>query len=184
MGKELGKPAGIITLCRLALSVSLIFLSPKSVPFGVIYLLCGISDIADGFVARKTHTESDMGARLDSTADIVFFAVSAVKLLPLMRLGALIWIWAAVIAVIKIAAMLMNFSRYRSIKIPHSAANKLTGVLLFILPVTIPAAEIRCFAAVVCMAATFAAVQDILIIKSEIDYDIENRKTDNSRCVR
>ena len=165
MRTDLGKTADIITLSRLALSASLIFLSPLSVSFGVIYLLCGISDIADGFVARKTHTESDLGARLDSTADIVFFAVSAVKLLPLMRLGALIWIWTAMIAIIKIAAMLINFSRCRSIKIPHSAANKLTGVLLFILPVTVLTDKIRCFAAVVCISATFAALQDILIIK-------------------
>ena len=157
--------ANLITLSRVAFSLVLLFLSPLSIAFGILYLLCGLSDMADGFVARKTHTESKAGAKLDSTADLIFVAVSAVKLLPLVRLDVWLWVWAAVIALIKIAAMLLRFVRVHIFAPPHSIFNKLTGVLLFLLPLTLPLMDIRYGAALVCAAATFAAVQDILSLE-------------------
>lgn len=161
------RPADVITVCRILLSVVLLFIPPLSVSFFVIYLLCGLSDMADGFTARKMHNESETGAKLDSIADIVFFAVCAVKLLPLVRLDAYIWVWTAVIAVIKIAGILMRFARYRKFSVPHSIANKLTGALLFILPLTISFVKVRYSAAVVCIAASYAAVRDVLSCKKE-----------------
>lgn len=156
------KPANAITCCRIILSAVLLFLPPLSASFGVIYLVCGLSDAADGWIARKTHTESDAGARLDSAADVALLAVSAVKLLPLIRLDAWIWVWVAVIAAVKIAGMLLRIFHCRTAAPPHSASNKLTGLLLFLLPLTIPLADLRCSATVVCIAASFAAVQDVL----------------------
>lgn len=67
--------ANIITVCRIILSIILIFLTPNSSPFYMVYILCGFTDMLDGFVARKTHSESDIGAKLDSIADITFVAV-------------------------------------------------------------------------------------------------------------
>ena len=156
------KPANLVTLFRIVLSIALLFLPTLSVAFGILYLLCGISDMADGFVARKTHTETAMGAKLDSAADLLFVAVCAVKLLPLVGLNTWLWIWTAAIALIKIAAMLLRFTRVHTFMPPHSSANKLTGVLLFLLPLTLPLVDIHYPAALVCAVATFAAVQDIL----------------------
>ena len=156
------KPANLVTLFRIVLSIALLFLPTLSVAFGILYLLCGISDMADGFVARKTHTETAMGAKLDSAADLLFVAVCAVKLLPLVRLNTWLWIWTAAIALIKIAAMLLRFTRVHTFMPPHSSANKLTGVLLFLLPLTLPLVGIHYLAALVCIVATFAAIQDIL----------------------
>jgi len=48
----------IITLARIVLASSLLFVSPLGVAFVVIYLLCGFSDILDGYIARRTHTEA------------------------------------------------------------------------------------------------------------------------------
>ncbi len=158
-------PANLITLFRIVLSIALLFLSPLSIAFGILYLLCGLSDMADGFVARTTHTESETGAKLDSAADLIFVTISAVKLLPLVRLDAWLWIWTAAIALIKIAAMVLRFVRVHTFALPHSIANKLTGVLLFLLPLTLPLTDIRYPAALVCAVATFAAVQDILSLE-------------------
>ena len=64
--------ANIITVSRIIVSISIAFVIPFSSTFFLLYSYCGISDIIDGFVARKTHTESVRGALLDSIADIVF----------------------------------------------------------------------------------------------------------------
>lgn len=162
MDQKMLRPANIITASRILLSAVLLFSQPFSVPFGVIYLLCGLSDMMDGFVARKTHTESETGAKLDSAADALFFAVSAVKILPAVHLDVRIWVWAAVIAVIKIAGMLLRFFHGSSFAPPHSIANKLTGLLLFLLPLTIPLVDSCYSAMLVCTVATVAAVQDVL----------------------
>ena len=158
--------ANIITVFRIIFSIVLIFLTVPSVSFGVIYLLCGLSDMADGFIARKTNTESETGAKLDSTADIIFITVSAVKILPLIHLDLWLWVWIALIAVVKIGAVIFKFLRCRKIAIPHSFLNKLTGFLLFILPLTASFASFRYFAALVCAVATASAVQDYFITEA------------------
>ena len=54
-----------------------------SVVFWLIYGFCGISDIADGWLARKLKCVTKTGALLDSVADICFVACCAWKLLPM-----------------------------------------------------------------------------------------------------
>lgn len=161
MDRKILRPANIITVCRILFSAALLFLPPFSTAFGVIYLLCGLSDAADGITARQTHSESETGAKLDSAADMLFLAVSAVKILPAVHLTAWIWVWAAVIALIKIAGMLLRLICGCAVMPPHSVSNKLTGLLLFVFPMTVPLVN-SCFsAAVVCTVASVAAVQDI-----------------------
>lgn len=163
------KPANFLTFLRILGSVTMFFLPPCSAVFGVIYLLCGISDTADGFIARKTHTESDSGARLDSIADLVFLTVSAVKILPVIHPEK--WIWGGIIgiAVLKICGMLVRFARYGIWEIPHTFFNKLTGLLLFLLPFSIPFIDIRYSVIPAGAAAVCAAVQDILTVKKDSD---------------
>ena len=55
-------------------SVFLLFLPVFSPGFYVVYLLCGLSDMADGTIARKTNSVSKPGSQLDSIADLIFVA--------------------------------------------------------------------------------------------------------------
>ena len=62
-----------------------VILSFFSISFSIMYLFCGITDMVDGTIARKTKSMSEFGARLDTVADSVFVAVCFVKILPLMQ---------------------------------------------------------------------------------------------------
>lgn len=73
--------ADIITLFRIAGTLSLIFLRPFSAGFFSVYALTGLTDVLDGWIARKTETASAFGARLDSIADLLFYAVAQFKLM-------------------------------------------------------------------------------------------------------
>ena len=42
----------------------------------------------------------------------------------------------------------------------HTVANKITGLLMFVLPLTMTVVELRYSALVVCVVATFAAIQE------------------------
>ena len=72
-----------ITLLRIAGSLGLLLCDVTSVVFWLIYGFCGISDIADGWLARKLKCVTKTGALLDSVADICFVACCAWKLLPM-----------------------------------------------------------------------------------------------------
>ena len=62
----------IITLLRIAGSFGLLLCDVTGVAFWLIYGLCGISDIADGWLARKLKCVTKTGALLDSMADARF----------------------------------------------------------------------------------------------------------------
>ena len=65
----------VITLLRIAGSFS----DVTEVMFWIIYGLCGISDIADGWLARRLKCVTKTGALLDSLADICFVAITEMQ---------------------------------------------------------------------------------------------------------
>ena len=78
-------PANIVTSFRLIGALILIFISARSPAFLIIYALCGASDALDGFIARKTHTESELGKKLDSISDLSLYCVMLMKVWPLLQ---------------------------------------------------------------------------------------------------
>ena len=153
----------IITLLRIAGSFGLLLCDVTGVAFWLIYGLCGISDIADGWLARKLKCATKTGALMDSLADICFVACCAWKLLPILELPQWLWMWSGVIVAIKVVNQLTALVMYRSCCFPHTLANKWAGFLLFIaVPMTFWSIIPISIAATV---ATFAAVQEGHLIK-------------------
>ena len=153
----------IITLLRIAGSIGLLFCNVTGVVFWIIYGLCGISDIVDGWLARKLKCVTKTGALLDSIADICFVACCVWKLLPILELPQWLWLLAEVIVAIKIVNQISALVMYGHCYFPHTLANKATGFLLFIaVPMTfVSVVPIIIVAAV----ATFAAMQEGHIIR-------------------
>ena len=152
--------ANLITGCRILCSIIMIFFPTFSVTFYVLYLAGGVTDMVDGLVARKTNTVSKMGSRLDSIADVFFVAVSLFKILPAVDISTWLWIWIAVIAAIKVINILSGFLSQKRFVAEHTIMNKVTGFLLFLLPLTLTVIELNYSGAVVCCVATFAAIQE------------------------
>ena len=155
----------VMSILRIAGSISLLFCDVKGWPFWTIYVLCGFSDIFDGWMARKLHAESKTGAILDSIADIIFVVCCAAQLLQMVEIPVWLWTWAGVIAFIKIVNQISALVVCKRFCFPHTWANKLTGILLFLaFPVVfwtvIPIA-------IVAVIATFAAVQEGHFIRTK-----------------
>ena len=131
-----------------------------AISFTVFYIAAGLSDMLDGFVARKTDTVSKLGARLDTIADFVLVVVCLIKLLPVLRIPAWLYIWIGIIALIKVVNIISGFVVQKRFVAVHSAMNKATGALLFLLPLTILVFPLKNSAIVDCAAATFAAIQE------------------------
>ena len=152
--------ANTITVFRIAAGIVLLFCPVFSPAFYVLYIAAGLSDMLDGFVARKTNTVSRFGARLDTIADFVLVVVCLIKLLPVLRIPAWLYGWIGIIALIKAVNIVSGFAVQKKFVAVHSVMNKTTGALLFLLPLTIPVLPLKYSAIVVCAAATFAAIQE------------------------
>ena len=152
--------ANIITGSRIVFSVAILFFTPLSPMFYVLYCAAGLTDMIDGTVARKTNTVSAFGAKLDTAADLLFVAVCLIKLLPILDIPIWLYIWIAVIALIKIINIISVVIKYKRMIAVHSVMNKVTGALLFCLPLTLSFIDLKYSAIVVCAAATFAAIQE------------------------
>ena len=152
--------ANAISIIRIPASIALLFCRAFSPAFYVFYIAAGLSDMLDGFVARKTDTVSKLGTRLDTIADFVFVVVCLIKLLPVLSVPAWLYAWIGIIALIKVVNIVSGFAVQKRFVAVHSVMNKATGALLFLLPLTIPAAPLNYSAVIVCAAATFAAIQE------------------------
>ena len=152
--------ANIIALCRILGSIGLLFCPVFSACFYGLYIFCGLTDMVDGTIARKTGAASSFGARLDTTSDFFFVIVSFMKILPVIRIPVWIWVWAAVIAVVKLVNLVWGFTQKKQILSLHTIANKATGLCLFLLPLTMSFVDLRYTAPVVCVIATIAAIQE------------------------
>ena len=155
----------VISALRVASAFGLLFCPVTGWAFWALYALCGISDMVDGWLARKLHAETPAGAVLDSLADIVFVICCAFKLLPMWEIPDWLWIWAGIIVVIKIVNQISALAVFKRFRFPHTVANKLTGFLLFLTVPTIFWTLIP--VAVVAAVATFAAIQEGHLIRTK-----------------
>ena len=161
--------ANILTGCRILGSILLLFFPVFSSAFYITYLLCGFSDMIDGTIARKTNSVSDFGAKIDTAADLVFVAVSFIKLLPTIHIPWWLWIWGGTIAIIKIINIIWGYIFKKQFIALHTIMNKATGLLLFLFPLIISFVELKYIAIVVCSIATFSAIQEWFYVATKYE---------------
>ena len=152
--------ANIVTGCRIGGSVLLLFFPAFSAQFYITYIACGFSDMIDGTIARKTNSTSEWGASLDTAADLAFITGSLIKILPTMNIPQWLWMWGCVIAIIKTGNILWGYLSEKRFISLHTMMNKITGSLLFLLPLTLPFLDLTYSSIAVCSAATCAAIQE------------------------
>ena len=81
-------------------TVWLLIMKPLSPLFMVVYTLTGVTDALDGAIARKYGTTSELGAKLDSIADLLFYTVILIRIFPVMWVTLPKVIWVAVAAIL------------------------------------------------------------------------------------
>lgn len=158
--------ANIITGIRIICSIALLFFPAFSPAFYTLYIVAGISDMIDGVVARKTGTVSEFGTKLDTAADFILVVVCLIKLIPIIHVPKWLIIWIIVIAVIKAINLISGYVMRKEMVALHTAMNKVTGILLFVLPLTLTFIDLKYSGAVVSTLATFSAIQEGHLIRT------------------
>ena len=152
--------ANIISLTRIPFGIALLFFPALSTGFFVFYTLGGLSDVLDGFVARRTETESDIGSRIDSLTDIFFIAMMLIVMLPSLDIPVWFWVWFFIIVGIKIVNIICGYSMYGKFVPSHTMLNKIAGLLVFIFPFSLLWVDLIYSASFVSAVATLAAAQE------------------------
>ena len=152
--------ANLLTSCRILGSIFLLFIPVFTAGYYTVYLLCGVSDMIDGTVARKTGSVSKSGSKLDTAADLAFIAASLITLLPALPIPVWLWVWGGIIAAIKLSNMVLGYRSAKQFLSLHTPLNKITGFLLFLLPLTLWFIPLTYSSVVVCSLATLSAMHE------------------------
>lgn len=123
-----------ITVFRIVASIPLLFFPTMTLPFYVFYTLIAISDALDGYIARKYHLESELGSKLDSIADLLFWAVVLIKIVPkiFVQFKKLEYAMMIIIFSLRIICYALALIKFHTFPSLHTFLNKLTGIALFI----------------------------------------------------
>lgn len=146
--------SNFITSLRIIGTACLLFIDPLTTLFYAVYTLSGVSDVLDGFLARKLKVTSELGSKLDSIADLLLYAVMLIKIFLVLRLSS--YLVAAV-----------KYHRFASL---HTYFNKLTGFSVFLVPYTVELPVFVPFCVVVCVIAGIAALYELRIHISSREY--------------
>lgn len=157
--------ADTITSLRIAFSLFLPFVPLYSAGFFATYTVTGLTDVLDGWLARKTGTASRFGARLDSIADLLFYGVLLFRLFPVLwqKLPTAIWYAVAAIILARLAAYTIAAVRYHQFAALHTWLNKLTGAGVFLLPYVFLLSNGIAYSWMICVLALAAAVEELFI---------------------
>lgn len=164
--------ADLLTALRIVGALGLLFLMPKSPAFFAVYTLAGLTDVLDGWVARKTGKTSDFGAKLDSVADLLFYAVMLIRLFPILYETFPVQIWYAVggVLLLRLASYCTAAVKYHRFASMHTWLNKLTGGAVFLLPYVLQVSSGIPYGWALCALACAASLEELAIHLSGKSY--------------
>ena len=167
-----------ITALRIVGTIVLLFIEPFTIGFYGLYTFCGFTDILDGYIARKYHAISALGSRLDSIADILYYAVMIIKILPVLLkvLPGYVWCMFWTVVGLRILSYIIAAIRYRCLASLHTYMNKASGLAAFLVPYFIEHDIAVGYCTLLGVIVGAATLEELLIHIVHKDYRA-NRKT-------
>ena len=97
-----------LSVLRIFMSISLFFIPVMSTSFRIVFILCFLTDIFDGFIARRYNLVSDLGRKLDSLGDLAFILMFLFIIIPWMNPSMLVIVLAIVCFAIKLIPFIIT----------------------------------------------------------------------------
>jgi CDP-diacylglycerol--glycerol-3-phosphate 3-phosphatidyltransferase len=160
----------ILSIIRILISISLFFFFENFALFLFFYLLAGLTDILDGYTARKLNAKSTLGAKLDSIGDLVFYAVLISYLVLEHREILKPYLFFIILVLLfRVINIVFGYAKYKRLIMIHTIANKLTGFLIFLLPIIIWFDRKELFVAILIVALLSPIEEFLIILRSRKD---------------
>ena len=155
--------ANIVSGSRIVGAIILFFFQDVTGWFLALYCYCGISDLIDGPIARKTGHTSVVGAMLDTVGDVLTYLALAKILIMHKYVPMWVIVWMLCTAVGFAASGFIALKRFGKFSLVHSLFGKFLGVSVFALPFAMKFNFGVAWMAVICTISSIAAVESILI---------------------
>lgn len=155
--------ANMITSVRVLLAPSLFFHRDLTGSFFVIYLICAVSDLLDGPVARMTKSTGIAGSILDTIGDALMY--TGMMKVVLSTYGIPVWsiFWFAVALVLQIISALIAVRRFGRFYFVHTISSKIMGGMLFLTPFMFSHGLKRLHMLMMSLGVTYSAVEAIIV---------------------
>ena len=165
-----------ITGIRILGAFVLLITEPFSKLFFIIYVICGISDVFDGYIARKLKATSKTGQVIDSIADMILIGVVLIIMIPIIKVPVWALYWIAAIAIIRITSLFVGFIKYNSFSSLHTYANKAAGGILFCFPIIQILFGLLITICLICSISSISAIEELIINISskELNRDVKS----------
>ena len=163
--------ANIITFTRIIATIIMVFTGVLTKGFYIAYVYAGLSDVIDGFIARKLHIESDFGRKLDSVSDLFFYTTMMIKIWPYLVMYLPPYVWALIWTILgmRIALYIFYSLGQKKLLANHTYLNKATGATMFCLPFMLKTNYFVAYSqGVVTVALTAALYEIYLVIRGKI----------------
>jgi len=167
----------IISFSRIILSIILLFVMNSVSLFLILFFVAGLTDAADGYIARKFKMVTSLGARIDSIADL-FFYLSVLLLLYIKYR----WVFAEnivlflIVLAVKLFLIVLSKMKFGKVVFLHTTANKVTGFLVFVAVPVVMLTKNKSFLPMLLCVALFAALEELIIQIKEKEVN-PNRKS-------
>ena len=123
----------ILSISRIILSPLLFLLKNNRYVLFLIIVIIGLTDVMDGYFARKYKSQTTMGAWLDSISDFIFYIVLVIyTLLVEFEVIEALKYYVIIIVIIKVSTLTIGFIKYKRFGFLHTLGNKITGIILFL----------------------------------------------------
>ena len=155
----------MITSTRIVGAIAILFCKPLSTLFYVIYSLCGLSDVIDGWIARKFKLTSELGSKLDSAADLMFYSIMAIKVFPMLqeKMAPAAWGILGVVIILRLFSYLYVALKQHALASLHTYLNKITGLAAFFIPYINVTPYFYFYSILGCSISFVATVEEIII---------------------
>jgi len=155
----------ILTMIRIVGAVAMLFVNKYTMFFYVLYSICGISDLLDGFAARMTNSVSEFGAKLDTAADLLFYSIVLLTLLPDLWVQVPLYVWC--LLGVTLLLRLISYGgvalKYHRLAAMHTYLNKCTSMLTFLLAYFINHPPIGIAALLTVLVALLAVIEELSV---------------------
>jgi len=153
-----------LSTLRIVLAVVLLFLPPLSRQFFIVYIVCGLSDIADGIIARRFNVTSALGSKLDSIGDVLLTLIVLYIILPIIELPAWLLVWIFLIIVLRFVSVGVAIYRYHKPSLLHTILNRAVAMALFLFPFSLLFLQTLSIPIILTIVASVAAIEELLIM--------------------
>lgn len=157
--------ANIFTISRIPLALLMLINGEMNSIFYILFFLCGLTDVLDGYFSRKFNSQNRFGSILDSIADLVFFGIAL--FLTLIQYGTKLEdisrLMLTVVFILRLLCYLIGLIKFKTLAALHTYLNKATGFAIFISIVFIPIIGINIPCILTCLVAILAVIEEICI---------------------